>query len=232
MSVSEVEAKKKNRYYFEREGKAIWEVPTEEKVIALTFDDGPSPTFTPKILDLLKSYDVKATFFSVGYRMEKQPEIVKRQVEEGHEIANHTYSHPSFRRLSKAKIKEELNKTTETIYKFTGKTPKHFRPPEGYYNEKIINTANETGYTVVMWSWHLDSFDWRYPGVDYMVRKILSNATGGDIMLFHDFGGDRTTTIKALQQIIPVLKMRGYTFVTVTELLQYHPNYKYLENRN
>ncbi|OZM56274.1 chitooligosaccharide deacetylase [Lottiidibacillus patelloidae] len=224
-----VEAKK-SRYYFEREGKAVWEVATDKKVLALTFDDGPSPTFTPKILDILKKHNVKATFFSVGSRMENSPDIVKRQVQEGHEIANHTFTHPSFHRLSTKAMKEELINAENTITKLTGKSTKYFRPPGGFYNEKIINTANGLGFTVIMWSWHMDSFDWRYPGVSYMVRRMLKNATNGDIILFHDFGGDRTQTIQTLQQVLPALKERGYTFITISELLQLHPIYKYLEN--
>jgi peptidoglycan-N-acetylglucosamine deacetylase len=224
-----VEAKK-SRYYFEREGKAVWEVATDKKVLALTFDDGPSPTFTPKILDILKRHNVKATFFSVGTRMEKSPEIVQRQIEEGHEVANHTHTHPSFHRLSKKDMKKELISAENAITKLTGKSTKYFRPPGGFYNEEIINTANELGFTVIMWSWHMDSFDWRYPGVSYIVNRMLKNATNGDIILFHDFGGDRTQTIQALQQVLPALKERGFTFITISELMQLHPIYKYLEN--
>jgi polysaccharide deacetylase family sporulation protein PdaB len=219
----------KGRKFYEEQGNAIWEIPTKEKVIALTFDDGPSSAYTPKILDILKQYQAKATFFVVGSCVKDHPDIAKREILEGHEIANHTYHHSVFRGLSEEEIREELRKTQQTIEELTGFSPKLFRPPGGYYSDTIIHVANQEGYTVVMWSWHQDTHDWKKPGVNRIVKKVLSNARKGDIVLFHDHGGDRRQTIAALKIILPELKKRGYKFVTISELLKMHPKYRYLD---
>jgi polysaccharide deacetylase family sporulation protein PdaB len=200
----------------------VWEVPTAEKVIALTFDDGPDPENTPRILELLKQYDAKATFFLTGKKVEKYPEIVKREQNEGHELANHTYSHTFFNnRVSLSKLKQEVLKTDEAIFKVTGQKCHLFRPPGGYYNEKLVNLAKEEGYTVVMWSWHQDTKDWNSPGVNRIVKNVLGDTRNGDIVLFHDYSDGQTQTADALKIILPKLKERGYRFVTVSELLTY-----------
>ncbi|RAK18263.1 polysaccharide deacetylase [Anoxybacillus vitaminiphilus] len=162
----------KGRWFYEEQGKAIWEVPTKEKVIALTFDDGPSSKYTPQILDILKQYKAKATFFIVGSRVKAHPDIVKREILDGHELANHTYNHSNFRGLTEEEIRKELRKAKQTIVELTGFSPKLFRPPGGYYNETIINVANKEGYTVVMWSWHQDTYDWKEPGVSNIVKRF------------------------------------------------------------
>lgn len=219
----------RGRKFYEEHGKAIWEIPTKQKVIALTFDDGPSSKYTPQILDILKQYHAKATFFVVGTCVKAHPDVVKREILDGHELANHTYHHSVSRGLNEEEIRNELRKTKQTITQLTGYSPKLFRPPGGYYNETIINVSNQEGYTVVMWSWHQDTYDWKKPGVHNIVKKVLSNARNGDIVLFHDNGGDRRQTIEALKKILPELQKRGYKFVTVSELLQMHPKYRYLD---
>jgi polysaccharide deacetylase family sporulation protein PdaB len=212
----------KNRKYFESRGEVIWEVPTDQKVIAITFDDGPHPKDTPKILDILKQYNAKATFFAIGRKVEQFPELALREVAEGHEIANHTYNHIYFGNgISKEKIIQEIVKSQNAIYSVTGQQPKFFRPPGGYYNEKIVNAAKEAGFQVVMWSWHQDTFDWRTPGVEKIVNRVLRNAKKGDIILFHDYVRGKSQTIEALTKILPELQKRGFHFVTVSELLTY-----------
>nr|WP_235941544.1 polysaccharide deacetylase family protein [Paenibacillus puerhi] len=210
------------RAYFEERGEIVWEVPSEEKVIALTFDDGPDETDTPAILDLLKQYDAKATFFVIGKRVEQFPELVKREMREGHEIANHTYSHMYFtKKISESKIEEQLSKAEHAIADVTGQKTKLFRPPGGYYSERVVRAAKKAGYLVVMWSWHQDTEDWNTPGVNKIVKKVLDHAHNGDIVLFHDHVEGRTQTVEALKQILPELQARGYRFVTVSELLTY-----------
>jgi polysaccharide deacetylase family sporulation protein PdaB len=209
----------KDRPYFERRGEVVWEVPTDQKVIALTFDDGPNPVYTPQILDLLDQYHAKATFFVVGSRVKKYPQVAKELVLRGHEIANHTYRHPNLGKISFQQFQAEMEQTKMAILEATGITSHLFRPPGGYYDERIVNAARQAGYLVVMWSWHQDTRDWANPGTHLVVRKVLSNARNGDIVLFHDNGGDRSQTIDALEKILPELKQRGYRFITVSELV-------------
>ncbi|MGJ7034648.1 polysaccharide deacetylase family protein [Anoxybacillus eryuanensis] len=207
----------------------VWNVPTDEKMVAITFDDGPDMLYTPDILTILKQYDAKATFFVVGFRAEKYPDIIKRQMNEGHEIANHSYKHLDFRGKSKQTIEEEIKKSEDVIYQITGKRPTLFRPPLGYYNKRIIDIAKQRGYTVVMWSKHQDTYDWQNPGTSRIVRRVISHIQPGQIILFHDHGsGSRKQTVQALKEILAILKEKGYTFVTVSELLKHHPNYREL----
>ncbi|GIP39276.1 polysaccharide deacetylase family sporulation protein PdaB [Paenibacillus sp. J31TS4] len=212
----------RGRDYYEARGEIVWEVPTEEKVIALTFDDGPDPTETPIILDLLKEYNAHATFFVVGNRVDKFPELVKRELAEGHELANHTYHHSYFRKqASVSRFRDEVRRTQESIQSVTGQRPHLFRPPGGYYSETLVQAAREAGYLTVLWSWHQDTKDWQSPGVDKIVGKVLSNARNGDIVLFHDHVERHPQTAAALKEILPELQKRGFRFVTVSELLQY-----------
>ena len=210
-------ASEKGRPYYEKKGYVLWDIKTDEKVIALTFDDGPHSTFTPEILDLLAEYDAKATFFVVGQHAKKLPEIILRQEAEGHEIANHTYTHPYSSTLEE--LENELKQTDDVIFDITGIYPALYRPVGGAYNDGIINTAVEHGFKVVMWSWHQDTEDWKQPGVDQIVSKVLTGAKPGDVVLFHDAGGDRSQTVKALEEILPALKKEGYEFVTISNLL-------------
>jgi polysaccharide deacetylase family sporulation protein PdaB len=213
---------KKGRPYYEKRGEVVWEVPTEEKVIALTFDDGPDPEDTPQILDLLQQYGAKATFFIIGEKASWYPELVKREAAEGHELANHTYKHTYFNgSINESNVRDELTRTEEIIYKITGQKPHLFRPPGGYYSEPLIRIARQEGYMVVMWSWHINTMDWNTPGVDRITQKVLSNARNGDIVLFHDYVEGKTQTIEALQRILPELTRRGYRFVTISDLLTY-----------
>ncbi|SFJ24899.1 polysaccharide deacetylase family sporulation protein PdaB [Halobacillus dabanensis] len=220
------------RHYYEEQGTAIWDVPISSKYIAITFDDGPSPKYTPEILDILEEYDARATFFVVGSRAQENPSIIKSMVEDGHELANHSYHHPDFTGISKQDLISEMDNTAAVLENLTGVPPKLFRPPGGVYNDIIVNTANEEGYMVVMWSWHQDTRDWKSPGVHKIVSTVLNNTRNGDIVLFHDYGGDRSQTVKALKQILPQLKEEGYEFVTVSELMQKHSKYNLLHGVN
>ncbi|WP_342600017.1 polysaccharide deacetylase family protein [Psychrobacillus sp. FSL H8-0483] len=210
----------KGRPYYEKKGYVLWGIKTDEKVIALTFDDGPHITYTTQILDLLEQYDAKATFFVIGERAEKYQDLIYQMAHDGHEIANHTYTHPL--KITPGKLEEELKKTNEIIHDITGTYPIFYRPVGGSYNDRIINTAIDNGYKVIMWSWHQDTEDWKTPGVKKIVSKVLSGANPGDIVLFHDAGGDRTQTVQALEEILPELQKQGYRFVTISELIEVH----------
>ena len=208
----------RGRKVYEEEGKIIWDIKTKEKVIALTFDDGPHKKYTIEILDLLERYGAKGTFFIVGEQAEKNPEIVLRMYEEGHELANHTYTHPHSRNVSK--IMKEIKQTNDTIYSITGYTPTLFRPVEGLYTDAMIEEVVKSGFKVVMWSWHQDTVDWKNPGVNNIVNTVLKGTKEGDVILFHDGGGNRAQTVKALEKILPKLQNQGYQFVTINDLMK------------
>jgi peptidoglycan/xylan/chitin deacetylase (PgdA/CDA1 family) len=210
-----------NRNYYETRGEAMWEVATDEQLIAFTFDDGPNVNMTPMILDLLEEYDAKATFFVVGNRIDKNVDIIRREAEEGHEVANHTYSHVFFNgNQSSEKIDQEIGQTKQKIEEVTGRDSPWFRPPGGFINDRVIDAARKHGYTVTLWSWHQDTEDWRAPGVDAIVKKVLNNAHSGDIVLMHDNVQGSTQTYRALRIILPELKDRGFRFVTISELVK------------
>lgn len=201
-------------------GRVINHGPKEEKVIALTFDDGPHPTYTNQILDILKEYDVKATFFVLGKFAEAYPDIIIRQWQEGHEIGNHTYSHVDAKRVSKKVLYNEYKKTQEIIENLINHQPRLFRPPYGSFDSQALDIVEMHDSIIVLWSAHQDSKDWSNPDVEEIVNTTLSNIRNGDIILFHDYVYyDESSTVEALKQIIPELKSRGYRFVTISELL-------------
>ncbi|ANB60735.1 polysaccharide deacetylase family protein [Anoxybacteroides amylolyticum] len=205
----------------------VWDVPTTKKVVALTFDDGPDIIYTPQILAILKEYNAKATFFVVGFRAEKYPDIIKKQAQEGHELGNHTYKHLDFRGKSTETVIHEIKKTETILYELTKKRPTLFRPPLGHYNRNVIDAVTKEGYTFVMWSREQDTYDWKNPGTPKIVRRVVQHIQPGQIILFHDHGsGSRKQTVQALKEILPILKEKGYTFVTVSELLKLHPYYR------
>ena len=219
LSANTVEAITRDRDYYEKTNHVIWDVKTDEKLIAITFDDGPHPVYTPQILEILAKYKAKATFFVTGNRSDRYPHLLKRIVKEGHEIGNHTYNHLPGRRLSSISLKNELDQTAKTINRITGITPVLFRPVGGYYSDMIINTAIENNYVVIMWSWHQDPMDWKKPSANKIAEHIISAAKPGDIVLLHDSGGDRTHTVKALESILDYLTEHHYKCVTVSEMI-------------
>ncbi len=207
----------KGRKYYEEAGQILWDIKTDEKVIALTFDDGPHKKYTPDILDILSKYNAKATFFIVGENAEKNPELALRVYEEGHELAIHTYTHPL--RTNVSKLMKEIKQSHATIFGITGYSPVLFRPVKGQYTDAMIDAIVKEGYKVVMWSWHLDTFDWKNPGEKRIVNTVLKGAKPGSVVLFHDGGGNREQTVRALKIILPELEKQGYKFVTISELL-------------
>lgn len=208
----------KGRPYYEQAGQILWDVKTEEKLVALTFDDGPHPKHTSDVLDLLTQYNAKGTFFVVGEHANKNPELILRMYEDGHELANHTYTHPF--KVTVPQLMEEIKQTNDTIYSITGFAPSLFRPVEGQYTDAMIDAIAKEGYMVVMWSWHQDTQDWKNPGVKKIVDKVLKGTNNGNVVLFHDGGGNRQQTVDALAQILPALQKEGYKFVTISELLK------------
>jgi len=183
--------------------------------IAITFDDGPSPTLTPKLLDILKEKGVKATFFVIGQNVAHSPDIVARASSEGHEIGSHSWSHPVLTKLSDEKVHEELQKTSEAIFSATGKKPTLLRPPYGAINPHLSRMIEgQEGLTIVLWS--VDPLDWKSPGASVVAERLIAGAKPGAITLSHDI---KPGTIDAIPQVIDALKAKGYQFVTVSELI-------------
>lgn len=208
----------RGRKYYEEAGHIIWDIDTTEKVVALTFDDGPHKKYTEEILNLLELYNAKGTFFIVGKQAENNPEIILRMYEDGHELANHTYTHPYTTSVSK--IVEEIKQTNNVIFSITGYSPYLFRPVEGYYTDDIVEAVVEDGFKIVMWSWHQDTEDWKNPGVNNIVSKVLSGMREGDVILFHDGGGNRQQTVQSLEKILPELQKQGYKFITISQMIE------------
>jgi len=190
----------------------------QQKVIALTFDDGPWNKTTEQILDILKKHNIKATFFVVGQHLNERQEIGKKIVEAGHVIANHTWNHPSKKsKMSPDRIKSEIGRTADLIYRITGRTTNLFRPPGGVLENGLADYAKERKHTVVLWT--ADSVDWYYRSAQEITKKVLNKASNGGIVLLHDGGGPRGHVVQALPNIIAGLKKQDYEFVTIPELL-------------
>jgi peptidoglycan/xylan/chitin deacetylase (PgdA/CDA1 family) len=195
---------------------ALWNsVNTKRKIVALTFDDGPHGKLTPRLLDLLRRENVRATFFVLGSLVAANPQIVQRMAAEGHEVANHTWDHPRLPSLSPEKFDEQIRKTTEIIEQNTGKKVTIMRPTYGLYNERVKNELLSTyGLDIILWS--VDPNDWKKPGAKAVARRLADGAHPGAILLAHDI---HPGTIAAMPQAIVDLKATGYEFATVSELL-------------
>ncbi|MFW5976322.1 MAG: polysaccharide deacetylase family protein [Bacillota bacterium] len=198
----------------------IYKVDRADNKIAITLDGTWGAEYTEEILDIFDEYDVKITFFFAGYWLEKYPELVKEISRRGHEIGNHTYTHPHCNDLSREQLKKELEDTSELIEKLTGNRPRFFRPPFGEYNNKVLETARNEGYQVVQWS--LDSLDWQEPGSDYIVDRILNKVSSGDIILMHNNAPD---TPEALRVLLSELQNQNYEIVPLSDLI-YENNYQ------
>ncbi|WP_242040493.1 polysaccharide deacetylase family protein [Coleofasciculus sp. FACHB-1120] len=203
----------------EYQGKTIYRVTPKNKIIALTFDDGPWGKTTLQVLDILKKNNIKATFFWVGEQLQSYPAVAQRVVAEGHAIGNHTWHH-SYRQMDEATAAREIDDTAALIYKTTGVTTAYFRPPGGNLQNGLAAYAQKNNYAVMMWS--INSADSRRHRLSApkLVKNILKSAFPGSIVLMHDGGGNHSTTVQALPQIVEKLKKQGYEFVTLPELLQ------------
>lgn len=199
----------------------------DEKVVALTFDDGPSPIYTPKILDVLKEHGVKATFFVTGRHAEKYPDIMRRMVAEGHDVGNHAYSHANMVLLNEKQLTREISRAERAIRETTGRTTTLFRPPRGLYNRRVRKRLLDEGYSIVLWS--VSSMDWSFFGARAIAWRVRYFARNGSIILLHDSGslvrregGSRRSTVASLPMMIKSLKEREYRLVSVSELMELH----------
>jgi peptidoglycan/xylan/chitin deacetylase (PgdA/CDA1 family) len=183
--------------------------------IAMTFDDGPHAQNTPRLLDMLKERKIHATFFMVGECVAEYPEIVKRIVAEGHEIGNHSWSHPDLAKMSEAAVHDQIQKTHDAIVNACGVAPKLLRPPYGAFTTRQRAWANGTwGYKIILWD--VDPEDWKVRNAEHVKTEILKHTGQGSIILSHDI---HKTTIDAMPETLDTLLKKGYKFVTVSEVL-------------
>src|SRR6266487_998121 len=184
--------------------------------IAMTFDDGPSATLTPKLLDLLAAHHIKATFFVIGENVAEHPEIVARAAREGHEIGNHSWSHPNFGKMSDESVRRQLWQTDDAIKNATGKRPTLLRPPYGSITAREKRWIHdEFGYGIILWD--VDPYDWKRPGPSVVCNRILKETRPGSIVLSHDI---HPGTIEAMPSTVDQLQAKGFKFVTVSELIR------------
>src|SRR5947199_10393274 len=184
--------------------------------IAMTFDDGPSATLTPKLLDLLAGRHIKVTFFVIGENVAEHPEIVARAAREGHEIGNHSWSHPNFAKMSEERVHQQLWQTDTAIQNATGTRPTLMRPPYGSITAREKRWIHdELGYDIILWD--VDPYDWKRPGPAVVRARILKETRPGSIVLSHDI---HPGTIEAMPSTFDELETTGFKFVTVSELIR------------
>lgn len=199
-------------------GRALGRVPTHDRVVALTFDDGPNPNATPRVLDALGEAGVHATFFILGRHAERWPELVRRVRDEGHAIGNHGYYHRKLHFKSPAYVRDDLGRGTAAIADAAGVQPALFRAPHGFRSPWVNGIAASFGQRVIGWS--LGVWDSDRPGADAIAQRTVVGARAGSILLLHDgdgydASGDRLQTAAAIPRILTELAGRGYRFVTV-----------------
>lgn len=213
-------------------GSTVTHGPLNEKVVALTFDDGPNPPYTSRILDVLERERVHATFFLVGRAVQAYPQVVRREVRDGDAIGNHTWDHPHLIVMRRSQIRSSLLRTSDAIYRAARVRTDLMRPPFGARDWPVMEVAHKLGYTVVMWSVPL-ARDWEYPPAQVIAQRVLPRVSDGSIVVLHDGNRgqicaknalpahvcDRSSDIEATKLIVDALKKQGYRFVTVPELI-------------
>jgi peptidoglycan/xylan/chitin deacetylase (PgdA/CDA1 family) len=191
-------------------------VQVDGPYVAMTFDDGPNATLTPKLLDLLAAHHIKATFFVIGQNVIEHPEIVARAAREGHEIENHTWSHPNLGKMSDEAVRSQLRRTDDAIKNATGMRPTLMRPPYGSISARQKRWINdEFGYEIILWD--VDPLDWKRPGPGLVCNRIVAETRAGSIILSHDI---HPGTIEAMPATFDQLEAKGFKFATVSELIQ------------
>src|SRR2546429_5938395 len=209
-------AARESRATPEEPGTTFNSVHVDGPYIAMTFDDGPSATLTPKLLDLLAAHHIKATFFVTGENVAEHPEIVPRAAREGHEIANHSWSHPNFGKMSQESVRSQVQRTDDAIKSATGSRPTLLRPPYGSITAREKRWIHDQfGYQIILWD--VDPYDWKRPGPSVVRNRILKETRPGSIALSHDI---HPGTIEAMPSTFDALEAKGFKFVTVSELIR------------
>mgnify|MGYP002538332633 FL=1 len=192
----------------------VYNVDTEEKVLSISFDAAWGNANTEGILNILDQYGVKTNFFLVGFWAEKYPELVAELQARGHEVGNHSATHPHMSKLSDSQIREELKRCSDLVQSITGKPTTLFRPPYGEYNDEVVRISREEGYECIQWN--VDSLDWKNISAEDMVRRCTKNVNPGDIVLFHN---DSKYILQALPQILEYYQRAGYRVIPISQLL-------------
>jgi len=196
---------------------AIASTRTERKVVALTFDHSWGNKFTPSILDTLKANNIKVTFFIMGPWAQKYPEVAKRMVADGHEIASHGYRHQNYGDMTREWVKEDIEKSHALIKEVTGVEAKLIRPPNGHYSKQSLKVTDELRYKTIIWN--IDSLDWKNPGRDVIVERVMKRLKPGGIILMHA-SDTPVQTAEALPILLEKVKAQGYEIVPVGQLLE------------
>ncbi|MBE6638129.1 MAG: polysaccharide deacetylase family protein [Ruminococcaceae bacterium] len=204
-------------YQNDSERQIYCSAPNDEKKIALTFDDGPHPIYTEQILSILREYGIKATFFTIGENVKYYPDIFEMVLNDGHEIGNHTFSHPHMRSENTNELMDEICMTENLFRQKGAANTKLFRPPEGVCSDTVCATAKQMGYAIILWT--VDTKDWSHTPPEKIVNGVTERVKSGDIILFHDYIASPSPTPDALRKLIPELLAKGYRFVTVSELI-------------
>ncbi len=199
----------------ERDAATITAIRTRQSIVGMTFDDGPHPKLTPWLLDMLKERGLKATFYLIGNRVVTWPAIARRIAEEGHEIGNHSWSHPFLSRYSDAAVLREIDQTTRAIFDVTGRAPVTFRPPYGAFTrrQRLMLYQNRKLPTIL---WSVDPQDWRRPGASVVARRILAGSRPGSIILSHDI---QSGTVRAMPSTFDGLSGKGLGFATMSQMM-------------
>lgn len=203
-----------------KKAKVYYHYQTIAPYLSITFDDGPNRIQTPKVLKILKKYNIKATFFVIGENVEYQKDILRKVYKEGHEIGNHFYTHDNINKLTKAQIRENIVLNNELIYKTIGVRPKLVRPPYGIVNDNLKAVCGELNMSIIIWTDDKDSKDWALTKDSEIINNLTKKVKNGDIFLFHDSNKKFTNTLSAIDVIIPTLQKKGYKWVSVSTLLK------------
>ncbi len=204
-------------------GKTFNSLSGEPRLLAFTYDDGPNPRCTPRLLEILAKHDVKATFFLIGRHVQEQPALAREVAAAGHAIGNHTFTHPNLIFASETQTRRELQQCEDTLTQVVGAHSNLFRPPYGGRRPSTLRTARDMGLLPIMWS--VTGWDWDAPPADVIVEKVTKQIKGGDVIMLHDGGhsapgADREQTVKATDQLISRYKSEGFEFVTIPEMMK------------
>ncbi|MFE3092390.1 polysaccharide deacetylase family protein [Streptomyces sp. NPDC059248] len=183
-------------------------LPAPGRTMVLTFDDGPDPRYTPDVLDILRRHDVPAMFFVCGEVVAAYPDLVRRMVDDGHVIGNHTWSHPLMPSLTPSRIRDEMGRTSDIVEEIVGQAPLWYRAPFGAWNRHSFEIGAQLGMEPLAWT--VDTLDWTEPGAGTIVSRVLDGAGPGAVVLSHDAGGDRSQSVTALRNYLPKLREAGY----------------------